>query len=392
MWELTEHYVAGISYTNAAASSTSKSSSLNELSDWQELVIFCTCKPQIPAENETPADAQYRSRASISEADALISTQQPRVLLVEPVSLQEYALLNEDIIEVNKAHEKPAMCHQCHLAGVPDENSYFILTPHDMIQIYPCTADDHVEWLIDNQLFRKALEFAKIHAKQMIKQSVYTVGRHYLDFLIGGKGNFAEAAKLCPEVCGRRKDVWEEYTSQFERHNQLKYLAPFLPVHDPQLEPECYQSVLLDFLKDDFINFKNLVFKWSPDLYRTGALINDILRRLYNNQDVGSENHVLLLSTLAVLYTHERSYERALEIYLKLRDRNIFSLIDNYHLFSMVKNRIQELMIIDTDLAVRLLLENSDKLPAATIMTQLNRQPKLQLAYLDKLFARGEGN
>lgn len=48
-------------------------------------------------------------------------------------------------------------------------------------------------------------------------------------------------------------------------------------------------------------------------------------------------------------------------------------------------------MQIDTDLAVRLLLENSDSLPASTVMTQLNRQPKLQLAYLDKLFTRGEG-
>lgn len=48
-------------------------------------------------------------------------------------------------------------------------------------------------------------------------------------------------------------------------------------------------------------------------------------------------------------------------------------------------------MTIDTDLAVRLLLENSDSLPAAKVMTQLSRQPKLQLAYLDKLFTRGEG-
>jgi len=56
-----------------------------------------------------------------------------------------------------------------------------------------------------------------------------------------------------------------------------------------------------------------------------------------------------------------------------------------------VKDRIQELMNIDTDLAVRLLLENSDNLPAKTVMDQLNRQPKQQLAYLDKLFSRGEG-
>lgn len=48
-------------------------------------------------------------------------------------------------------------------------------------------------------------------------------------------------------------------------------------------------------------------------------------------------------------------------------------------------------MTIDTDLAVRLLLENEDSLSPQTVMTQLSRQPRLQLAYLDRLFARGEG-
>lgn len=48
-------------------------------------------------------------------------------------------------------------------------------------------------------------------------------------------------------------------------------------------------------------------------------------------------------------------------------------------------------MDINTELAVRLLLDNEDSLPAETVMAQLTNQPQLQLAYLDKLFARNEG-
>lgn len=48
-------------------------------------------------------------------------------------------------------------------------------------------------------------------------------------------------------------------------------------------------------------------------------------------------------------------------------------------------------MAIDRDLAVRLLLNNDDSLPAQAVVRQLSRQPELQLAYLDRLFARNEG-
>ena len=43
--------------------------------------------------------------------------------------------------------------------------------------------------------------------------------------------------------------MWEEYVSKFDQFQQLKELAPYLPTRDPQLEPECYEMVLLAFLK-----------------------------------------------------------------------------------------------------------------------------------------------
>jgi len=60
---------------------------------------------------------------------------QPRVLLVEPVALQEFAVLNEDIIEMSGTGDQAPLSYQFHLAGVRDENVYFIMGAHDLIQV-----------------------------------------------------------------------------------------------------------------------------------------------------------------------------------------------------------------------------------------------------------------
>lgn len=97
------------------------------------------------------------------------------------------------------------------------------------------------------------------------------------------------------------------------------------------------------------------------------------------------------METLAQLYSFERNYNHAVALYLKLEHKNVFQLVEKFHLFPLVKDKIHDLMRIDTNLAVRLLLDNEDSLPAATVVKQLSKQPKLQLAYLDRLFARNEG-
>lgn len=277
IWEFPHHYAAGVSFTIPLIVGSKKS--LLDLPIWQELVLFCTSKLKND-ENISPNGREQ-------EEEEIERPFQPRVLLIEPLSLQDYSILTEDIIEMNECEK--VMCHQYHLAGVSDENSYFLLSTHDMIQVCflknasrishfqilprletvdpkmiqrflfkvrPCNDDDHVSWLLDNQLYKKALEFVKQRASQLTQYRVDTVGRQYLDYLILQKNDYDEAAKLCVEVCSRRKDIWEEFVNKFEQRRQLKKLAPFVPTNDPVLEPECYQSILLDFLKDDVYGFK----------------------------------------------------------------------------------------------------------------------------------------
>lgn len=44
-----------------------------------------------------------------------------------------------------------------------------------------------------------------------------------------------------------------------------------------------------------------------------------------------------------------------------------------------VKDQISELTDINSDLAIRLLLENEDSVPASTVMAKIANQPKLQV-------------
>lgn len=54
-------------------------------------------------------------------------------------------------------------------------------------------------------------------------------------------------------------------------------LAKYLPVKDPQLEPECYQCVLIAALHNHPVLFYNLVKVWNPDLFRVGRYLNSFI-------------------------------------------------------------------------------------------------------------------
>jgi len=55
----------------------------------------------------------------------------------------------------------------------------------------------------------------------------------------------------------------------------------------------------------------NLIKEWQATLYNTSAVINAIHDH-FNENDKN-----ILLESLAILYSHEKKYEKALAMYLK---------------------------------------------------------------------------
>lgn len=69
--------------------------------------------------------------------------------------------------------------------------------------------------------------------------------------------------------------------------------------------------VLYEYLQFDAQGFLELIKEWSPTLYNTSAVINAVHEQ-FNERDKD-----ILLESLALLYSYERKYEKALAMYLK---------------------------------------------------------------------------
>lgn len=69
--------------------------------------------------------------------------------------------------------------------------------------------------------------------------------------------------------------------------------------------------VLFEYLKLDVPGFLSLIKEWEPTLYNTSAVINAI----HDHFDETVKD--ILLEALAILYSYEKKYEKALSMYLK---------------------------------------------------------------------------
>ncbi|VDK49048.1 unnamed protein product [Anisakis simplex] len=359
-WKL-DMIVAGVSFTLKE----------NETDFWKEIVVF------------------GMKRAVTDKDEEIVEME---LALLEPDGINSYLLNTEDRIEMRNCSLRNLPYF--HMCALPYDSLYFLLGSHELIQAQPCSADERVRWYMDNGMLKEAVEYANEHKNSLKELNALHIGKAYIDSLIA-KGRYHDAATNLRTVCAKHKDLWEYYVNEFERHNVVLQLAKYLPEKDPQLEPECYQNVLVAALYNHPLLFYGLIKTWNPELYRVGAIIDMAMKRVMQNtpsRPLSSRDIAAIYRALAILHTHERKYDKALALYIRLSDKTVFQVIERYHLFDLVKNNISKLMEVDTDLAIRLVIENANSLPARTVLTQIAKYPKLQMAYLNQLFERNEGN
>lgn len=111
--------------------------------------------------------------------------------------------------------------------------------------------------------------------------------------------------------------------------------------------------VLYEYLKIDPDGFLQLVKEWSPTLYTVAAVVNGVLEHLI----VHNQRQNVLLEALAILYIHDGKYDKALAMYLKLRHKDVFHLIQKYQLYYSVYDMIEKLMDLDAERAIQFFLE-----------------------------------
>lgn len=133
--------------------------------------------------------------------------------------------------------------------------------------------------------------------------------------------------------------------------------------------------------------------EWSPTLYNIAAVMNAVLEHILRHDP----DDTTLLEALAILYSHEKKYDRALAMYLKyavftkttirilpipelvyrLQHADVFRLISQHNLFSTVHDKILALMELDVNQACALFLEHSEHITPDLVVSRLQSKPQL---------------
>ncbi|CAD6996770.1 unnamed protein product [Ceratitis capitata] len=261
------------------------------------------------------------------------------------------------------------------LGCIIEENRYFIVAPKDIVVASLYETDDRVKWLVDHRKFEEAMEVISTHGGSW---TLISVAKLYINHLLSLK-QFDDAAKLCLRVLGNKKSLWEEEVFKFFKCSQLRAVSAYLPTSDDcKLDPHVYEMVLYEYLKHDAKGFLNLIKEWPSNLYNCAAVINAI------HDNFRKQNANELLEALAILYLHQRDYESALRMYLKLQNADVFEMIRRYDLYDAIHKMIIPLIQLDRERAFKILFENK-KIPPEIVVQQLEQNQEYLYWYLDAL-------
>ncbi|XP_015111621.1 vacuolar protein sorting-associated protein 41 homolog [Diachasma alloeum] len=324
-----------------------------------------------------PLETQLVLLGCPKQPDESGKSQRPTLHIVDP-KYQDFQTICANYLTLRGYKEYS--CNDYHLDCLPEENRFFIVSPKDIVIASLYDSDDRIEWLLSHGKFEAALEAVSLNdGRDCKRHTLINVGRVYLDHLLTSQ-QYEEAGKLCLKVLGRDKKLWEEEVYKFARVHQLRSISSYLPRGDVTLDPLIYEMVLYEYLKIDPDGFLQLVKEWSPKLYTVAAVVNGVLEHLL----VHNQRQNVLLEALAILYSHDGKYDKALAMYLKLRHKDVFQLIQKHQLWSSVYDMIEGLMDLDAERAIALVLDK-DKVPSDLIVKKLQNNHRYLYMYLDAL-------
>ncbi|KAI8921093.1 hypothetical protein DFJ77DRAFT_448518 [Powellomyces hirtus] len=230
-------------------------------------------------------------------------------------------------------------------ADNPAENTFYIVSPKDIVVAKPRNLSDHVEWLVERKRYEEALsaaESAGPHDEgQMHVHSIVDIGQKYMGTLLE-EGRFEETAAICSKILRADGKLWEEWISKFADLKQLTALYKYIPTANPQLSSETYDLVLNTLLQSDLMMFKETVERWPSTIYDLKAKISSVETRL--NAD---PNNDVLKNVAMHLHTLDKKYDRALFYALVIREKNALDAVAKYNLYAFVESHA--LLVMEYD-------------------------------------------
>ncbi|XP_060169690.1 vacuolar protein sorting-associated protein 41 homolog isoform X1 [Lycium barbarum] len=246
-----------------------------------------------------------------------------------------------------------------------DEPLYYVVSPKDVIIAKPRDTEDHINWLLQHGWHEKALE--AVEANKGRSELVDEVGSRYLDHLIVER-KYGEAASLCPKLLRGSASAWERWVFHFAHLRQLPVLVPYIPTEHPRLRDTAYEVALVamttnpSFHKDLLSTVKS----WPPGIYSTSPVISAIESQLNTSS---MTDH--LKEALAELYVIDGQHEKAFALYADLMKPDLFDFIEKHNLHDAVREKVVQLMMVDSKRTVPLLIQHRDLIHPPEVVSQL---------------------
>jgi hypothetical protein len=246
-----------------------------------------------------------------------------------------------------------------------DEPMYYIVSPKDVVIAKPRDAEDHIAWLLQHGWHEKALE--AVEAGKGRSELLDEVGSSYLDHLIVER-KYAEAASLCPKVLRGSSSAWERWVFHFAHLRQLPVLVPYIPTDHPRLRDTAYEVALVALATNPAFHKELLstVKSWPSVIYSVSPVISAIEPQLNTSSMTDT-----LQEALAELYVIDSQYEKAFALYADLMRPDIFDFIEKHNLHDTIREKVLQLMMVDSKHATSLFIQNRDLITPSEVVSQL---------------------
>ncbi len=306
----------------------------------------------------------------------------------------------------------------------------FIISPQDLICSAVRDVNDYIGKALQDTDLETAVNLAALHPTALTRYKFDELFFLYISHLLDvGKCEVAssECSRLLQnmETSGspletQTMHLWEGCVYAFSKHSCLHLLAFLLPCEAPHcLSRAVYTFILEDLLVMRAADFAKLVEKWAPN--RSGPApgmwtsarssassyhpIYDPVSILSQLDALPSRNpwHCIARGRLHQILGH---WELAVECYLEstVSDSttdsgspglvsslefdysSVFSMIVYNNLFSVVKDKLWAVSLLDRNEATEFFVNHRDVLPIPSVVQQLRHDRKSLHLYLHELF------
>lgn len=293
------------------------------------------------------------------------------------------------------------------LVSVPHENTHYIFSRKELFCAQELTLDDRIDWFLENSLFSKGLEAAQEHPRLLTRHTVQSVGITYIDHLLSERC-FIGAGILCAQVLSTR-EAWEEQVRKFSNIDHLEAIVPYLPVSGEEksvkLNSSTYELILTDYMNRMPIQFAQLLTEWckSGVVDISENFLQTLLNRIEQYSSLSESVDLTKLDIevqalyrgLAIIYEQMGSFEQAINILVRLRDPEVFTLVKrnivklkDRRLVDILKDHLIYFMELNTTKAINMLMDHIDQVSIDYVVNQLNSDSMLLYQFLDSVYYR----